>query len=228
MQNKFVKLLRESGSLLIFVGLMMVFRSAVADWMHVPSGSMNPTVLEGDRILVNKHAYGIRVPFTTLRLTEGSAPQRGDIVVFDSPENGTTLLKRVVGIPGDMVEMREEELVINGTKAAYAPLAPANADQLLAETRAARPQFFTESVVDGEHAVMVLPTRLALRSFGPVRVPEGQYLMLGDNRDNSRDSRYIGFVPRAAIVGKAIGVAFSLDPEHAYLPRAGRFWAELR
>src|SRR4029077_7803530 len=97
------QLIWANKSLLIFFAMMMVFRSAVADWMYVPSGSMNPTIVEGDRILVDKAAYGLRVPFTTKRLTHGSDPQRGDIAIFASPEDGTTLVKRIVGLPGDTV-----------------------------------------------------------------------------------------------------------------------------
>src|SRR5689334_16951892 len=98
LRNRAMHLLATNKSLLIFVGLMLVFRSAVADWMYVPSGSMNPTIVEGDRILVDKAAYGLRVPFTTIRLTQGEDPQRGDIAIFPSPEDGTVLVKRVIGL----------------------------------------------------------------------------------------------------------------------------------
>src|SRR3954447_22152845 len=105
LRQRLKHLLAANKSLLIFLGLMLVFRSAVADWMYVPSGSMNPTIVEGDRILVDKSAYGWRVPFTTVKLTQGDDPQRGDIVIFDSPEDGTTLVKRVIGLPGETVKM---------------------------------------------------------------------------------------------------------------------------
>src|SRR5258707_9007222 len=89
---KILSFLAENKSLLLFFGLMLVFRSAVADWMYVPTGSMNPTIVEGDRILVDKAAYGLRVPFTEVRLTHGNDPQRGDIAIFPSPQHGTTLV----------------------------------------------------------------------------------------------------------------------------------------
>src|SRR5215469_10542316 len=114
LHQRVMKLLAANKSLLIFLGLMLVFRSAVADWMYVPSGSMNPTIVEGDRILVDKAAYGWRIPFTTIRMTRGADPQRGDIAIFPSPEDGTVLVKRVVGLPGDTIEMRDEQLLING------------------------------------------------------------------------------------------------------------------
>lgn len=225
--NRLIRLLAANKSLLIFFGLMMVFRSAVADWMLVPSGSMNPTIVEGDRILVDKAAYGLRIPFTTLRLTQGSDPRRGDIVIFPSPEDGTTLVKRVVGLPGDTIEMRNEQLVINGVATAYAP-APAIADtDLPPATRALDHRYATESLAEHPHAIMVLPQRAAMRSFGPTIVPPQHYLMLGDSRDNSKDSRYIGLVPRASIVGRAFKVAYSLDSDRWYKPRADRFLAPL-
>jgi signal peptidase I len=196
--------------------------------MNVPTGSMNPTIVEGDRILVNKQAYGLRIPFTTVRLTHGADPQRGDIVIFPSPEDGITLVKRVVGLPGDTVEMRDERLLINGTPVDYAPLATVAADaELPNATRAQEHGYVTENLADHEHAIMLLPQRHADRSFGPVAVPAGQYLVLGDSRDNSKDSRYIGFVPRDSIVGRAFGVAWSLDADRWYRPRGDRLFKSL-
>ena len=230
LRKPLLRFLAANRSLLVFFGLMLVFRSAVADWMYVPSGSMNPTIVEGDRILVDKAAYGLRVPFTTLRLTRGTDPQRGDIVIFPSPEDGSTLVKRVVGLPGETVEMRDETLLIDGNAVDYAAIdEPGAADAELPQaTRAQRREYYAEKFAERSHSIMLLPARAALRSFGPVRVPEGQYLMLGDSRDNSKDSRYIGLVPRASIVGRATRVAYSLDAERWYQPRGDRFLSPLR
>jgi signal peptidase I len=216
-----------SKSLLIFLALMMVFRSAVADWMYVPSGSMNPTIVEGDRILVDKAAYGLRIPFTTTRLTQGEDPRRGDIVIFPSPEDGTTLVKRIIGLPGETVEMRDEKLLIDGTAVDYTTTDDAADAELPQATRAQKRKYFTEKLAERPHPIMLLPARPALRSFGPVMVPQGQYLMLGDSRDNSKDSRFTGFVPRASIVGRAHHVLYSLDAEHWYRPRAQRLLTAL-
>jgi signal peptidase I len=228
LRSRVKKVLAENKPLLVFFALMMVFRSAVADWMLVPSGSMNPTLIEGDRILVDKAAYGWRVPFTTTRLTRGGDPQRGDIVIFPSPEDGTTLVKRVVGLPGDTIEMRDERLLINGAMVDSAAVSDTNADAELPRATSAQPhRYYTEQLAGAMHSIMLLPTRPADRSFGPMLVPDRQYLVLGDSRDNSKDSRYIGFVPRDSIVGRAFGVAYSLDAEHWYAPRRDRFFAAL-
>ena len=110
----------EYRNLALFLGMMFVFRSAWADWMVVPTGSMNPTIVEGDRVLVDKHAFGLRVPFTRTRLTDGEDPARGDIVVFDSPADGKTLIKRVAAVPGDTIALDHERLIVNGVLARYA------------------------------------------------------------------------------------------------------------
>jgi signal peptidase I len=218
----------EYKSLLLFFGLMVVFRSAIADWMYVPTGSMNPTIVEGDRILVDKFAYGLRVPFTEVRLTEGHDPQRGDIVIFPSPEDGIVLVKRVVGLPGDVVEMRDEQLFVNGAAVAYESTSTVADADLLAITRRESRYYLSENLGAAPHPIMVLPNRNAMRSFGPRTVPAGQYFMLGDSRDNSKDSRYFGFVARSSIIGRAHRVAYSLDADRWYLPRGDRFLSVLR
>src|SRR5580658_6407443 len=113
---------KEIRPLLILAVILFSIRSSLADWNDVPSGSMNPTIIEGDRVYVNKVAYDLKVPFTTWHLAEWSNPQRGDIVVFFSPYDGTRLVKRVIGLPGDTVELRKEQLIINGEPVNYAPL----------------------------------------------------------------------------------------------------------
>lgn len=206
--------------------LVMTFRAAVADWNDVPSQSMEPTILVGDRIFVNKLAYDLKVPFTTLHLAEWANPQRGDIVIFFAPSSGKRMVKRVVGVPGDRIELRNNQLLINGATASYRPLADAgfNPADL---TDPAPYSFATEELGGSPHIMMVQPARYAERSFGPTTVPEGRYFVLGDNRDNSGDSRSFGFVDRSQIVGKAIGLAFSLDSDNSYLPRWERFFRGL-
>ena len=219
---------RGSRGLVIFFVLMALFRSAIADHMHVPSGSMNPTVVEGDQILVNKLAYGVRVPFTHLWLHQGDAPARGEIITFDSPEDGQTWLKRVVGLPGDTVEMRDERLFINGQPLAYSRGDDTAAAALPKATREHALLFATEQLGTVAHPIMVMPQVPAMRNFAQVTVPPGQFLLLGDNRDNSKDSRYIGMIPRERITGRAHTVVLSLNYDRHYLPREGRFIKDLK
>jgi signal peptidase I len=220
--------LREYRGVLAFLVLMLGFRSAWADWMYVPSGSMNPTLLEGDRILVDKHVYGLRVPFTRVHLTRGQDPARGDVIVFDSPEDGIALVKRVVGVPGDTIALEGDRLIVDGMPARYAPGDQAALRRLLRATRAQHPKVIEESGVVGvAHDILLLPDRWALATFGPLTVPPGEYFALGDNRDNSKDSRYIGLVPRRNIFGRATRIVISFDPDRYELPRRGRFFEPL-
>ena len=219
----------EYRATLLFLFLMLMFRSAWADWVSVPTGSMNPTILEGDRVVVDKHVYGLRLPWTLVRLTEGRDPARGEIVVFDSPHDGKSLVKRVVGVPGDEIALDDSGLSVNGVHADYAPGDRARLATLLEETRERQPDIWRESGVLPAHDILRMPVagRGPREFFPPVRVPANSYLVLGDNRDNSADSRFIGFVPRRNIVGHAWGVAVSFDPEHFYRPRSGRYFQSL-
>jgi signal peptidase I len=180
----------------------------------------------GDRVFVNKLAYDLKVPFTTWHLAEWSNPQRGDIVVFYSPHDGTRLVKRVVGLPGDTVELRNEQLIINGNPVEYAPLDAGLSEQLPAAERPGS-LFATEKLAGHAHVVMAMPRLPAKRTFGPVTVPANRYFMMGDNRDNSFDSRYFGVVDRQQILGKATTVVMSLNHENYWMPRLGRFFSSL-
>ena len=212
--------------MLVMALVLFSIRSSLADWNDVPTGSMKPTILEGDRVFVNKLAYDLKVPFTTWHLAEWGNPQRGDIVVFYSPKDETRLVKRVVGLPGDVIELRNEQLIINGKPVEDAPAGTGIAEQLSADEQL-QSQFATEQLPTHTHAIMAIPGLPAKRTFGPVRVPAGQYFMMGDNRDNSLDSRFFGTVERKRIVGKATAVVLSLDKTEGWLPRSGRFFKPL-
>jgi len=212
--------------LLIVIAVMAPLRSSFADWNDVPTGSMKPTILEGDRVVVNKLAYDLKVPFTTIHLAKWDDPKRGDIIVFYSPADGTRLVKRVVGIPGDVVELRENVLLINQQKAEYESL-PSEyiVDLRPADLLVAR--FARERVAGKSHAVMAKPHLGSKRSFDPEVVPPGGYFVMGDNRDESYDSRWLGFISRDRIVGEAVVIAFSLDRDRYFRPRLSRFFHEL-
>lgn len=205
---------RENKSFVLFIVLMCLFRSAFADWNTVPTGSMLPTIVEGDRIAVNKLAYDLRIPFTHISLVKLGDPQRGDIAVFDSKAADIRLVKRVIGLPGDRVSMENNHLTINGVAVNYEHI---------------------DTVGDGlehlqgvDHKVRIsYPAPYSFANFPAVTVPQGHYLMLGDNRDRSSDSRVIGFVPRDEIIGRARSVIMSTNYDNYYLPRLDRFFKEL-
>jgi signal peptidase I len=195
-----------------FIALLLAFgllRTAVADYNPVPSGSMRPTILEGDVVLVNRLAYDFKLPLTEIVIGHLGDPRRGDIVTFSSPKDGVRLIKRVIGLPGDVISMRNERLEVNGLPVRY---------QLLGthtEELGGGQEFLAEEALEqlgrGSHDVQWLIGRSNAANFGPVTIPAGQYLMLGDNRDDSADSRYIGLVPRRLLIAKALRVLVSAD-----------------
>ena len=215
------KVLNEIRIFALMILIVSSLRSALADWNDVPTGSMKPTIQEGDRVVVNKLAYDLKVPFTTIQIFKWDDPKRGDIVVLFSPVDGTRLVKRVVAVPGDKVEMRDNQLYVNGRLAKQSPIAITSTDDYGAA------YVLAEDLYGHNHKMMVTPEIPAVRSFGPVTVPAGNYFVLGDNRDNSNDSRFIGFIERRRIVGRAIAVAFSLDRGNYFVPRFDRFFEGL-
>ena len=188
---------------------------------------MNPTILEGDLIYVDKLAYDLRFPLTLHRLARWSEPQRGDVVVCLSPDDGTRLVKRLIAAPGDTVELRNNALLLNGRPLAYGKAADDYAGKLPHDL-AGDCIVAMEALGRTVHPVIGIPGIRAMRNFGPVTVPDGCYFVMGDNRDISRDSRFFGFVHRQAILGRARAVILSFDITDKYQPRIGRFLSRLR
>lgn len=180
--------LREVVFLGVLVLAVLSARSSFADHYYVPSGSMLPTVEVGDHLIVNKLAYGFRVPFTDYYLVDFDGPHRGDVVVLESPADGTTLLKRVAAVPGDEVQVRRGQLILNGKTV------PVEGD----------PGALIEDLGDHRHSVRL--TQGGGPDFGPIRLPEGKYLVLGDNRGESLDGRAFGLVDHDRILGRAIAI----------------------
>ena len=188
------RIARELGKLAAFVLVLMSARASLADHYQVPTGSMQPSVEIDDHILVNKAAYGLRVPFSHTYLTRFDGPAAGDVVVLSSPEDDKVLLKRVVGVPGTRVEVRGGRVYLDGE---VAPLEH-RADGLYEQLGAT------------DHALRL--TRGGGPDWGPVTIPEGRYLVMGDNRGDSRDGRFFGLVTREAILGRAVGVFWRSGP----------------
>ena len=212
--------------ILIVVIVLGVLRSAVADWYDVPTGSMKPSILEGDRIFVNKLAYDLKLPFTKVRLARWSGPDRGDVVVFYAPHNETRMVKRVIGLPGDEIALRGNRLWVNGQAVEYEPLDPDIVSQL-AEGERPEHRYAAENLDGDAHPMMTTPRLKGKPFFGPVVVPEDHVLVMGDNRDASLDSRFWGFVHTDRILGRANRVVLSVDKERFYRPRWHRFFREL-
>lgn len=206
--------------------LLIAIRSAVADWNDVPTGSMKPTILEGDRVFVDKMAYSLRFPLTRWHLMDFEGPKRGDIIVFISPHDGQRLVKRVIGRPGDTVELRNDQLFLNGRPVDYDSLS-ASARQNVAGSIPLKWPVTIEELPAHSHPVMVRPEVDAMRSFGPVHVPAHSVFVMGDNRDDSFDSRYFGPVSYGRILGEATYVVMSFDVAHYHLPRWHRFLKRL-
>lgn len=214
-------LLKENRGLLVFLACFGLFRTAVADWNPIPSGSMRPTLLEGDVVLVNRLAYDLKLPLTDRIVAHIGDPARGDVVTFSSPADGTRLIKRIVGLPGDIIEMRGKALIVNGEPVAYAALA--RVEEPLGNGQLAAASQWQEALPGRTHIVQLLDDASARSRFGPIAVPAGHYLMLGDNRDLSGDSRIFGFVPRERLIGRAHRILVSADILGDWAPRLARW-----
>jgi signal peptidase I len=179
---------REYVEAIVFALILaLIIKAFVIQAFKIPSGSMVPTLLKGDQILVNKFIYGIRVPFSDVKLFPIRAPKRGDIVVFEYPNNRRVhYIKRLVGLPGDEIELKDKKLYINGER------------------------FEIESIQFED--TMIMPSVAGPRdNFDSITVPPNSFFMMGDNRDNSRDSRYWGFVDKSELVGNAVIIYWSWD-----------------
>src|SRR5438045_1025526 len=166
------KVIDEIRVFILMLLIISSLRSALADWNDVPTGSLKPTIQEGDRVVVNKLAYDLKVPFTMIELAKWGDPRRGDIVVLFSPRDGTRLVKRVVAVPGDRIEMRDEQLFVNGQAAHWTPIGMSH------DPEQGPVAIVEESVAGKSHRVMLTPHMRSDKStFEPMIVPAGYYFV---------------------------------------------------
>jgi len=179
---------REYAEAIIIAGLLaLVIRTFIVQAFKIPSGSMEDTLLVGDHVLVTKFLYGTHIPFTNVTVLPLREPKRGDIIVFKYPgDESKDFIKRLIGLPGDVLQVINKTVYVNG-----------------------RPLTEPYTVFKDDE---ILPRSLQPRdNFGPIKVPEGKYFMMGDNRDKSNDSRFWGFVDGNKIIGKALVIYWSWD-----------------
>ncbi|HEY3346087.1 MAG TPA: signal peptidase I [Nitrospirota bacterium] len=179
---------REYAEAIIIAAVLALFiRTFIVQAFKIPSGSMEDTLLIGDHLIVNKFLYGTKIPFTGKEILPLRDPVRGDVIVFKFPEDETKdFIKRIIGLPGDTLEIVNKKLFVNG-KPLTEPYTVFKDEQILPRSMQARD------------------------NFGPIKVPEGQYFCMGDNRDKSHDSRFWGFVTKDKIIGKAVIIYWSWD-----------------
>jgi signal peptidase I len=206
---------------------VFLLRSFLVEPFKIPSGSMIPTLLVGDFILVNKYTYGIRLPILNIKIADISQPQRGDVMVFRFPmDTSTDFIKRVIAIPGDKISYKNKQISINGH--AIEMTSKGDYDYVESGLNYIKAERYEERLGDSLHSILVDPNRPVISLMGVKQfpfigncaynvegftctVPEKHYFMLGDNRDSSHDSRYWGFVPEQNIVGKAMLIWWNFD-----------------
>lgn len=225
----------------ILAALVLVFfvRSSFYESYKIPSGSMIPTILIGDHVFVNKFAYRFNLPFSEyfgkpIRLFDRAGPERGDIVVFESPRNPEiNYIKRVIGLPGDTIRIRDRKLYVNDVEVKSAPAEPEEAKKIYSDLRDPKlgegeMQAFRERLGDRDHWIFLDRNNFVSESFGPYAVPLDRIFVMGDNRDFSDDSRFIGAIPIERVRGRAgmiwLSIWLRFDPfEFEFHPfRTGR------
>ena len=198
LRDTLVEYSRSFFPVLLFV---LIIRSFVFEPFRIPSGSMMPTLLQGDFIFVKKFSYGLRLPVTETKILETGAPERGDVVVFRLPSDPSiNYIKRVVGLPGDEIVYERHRLTINGEEVPLEAHPDASNDD---------PRFL-EQLGERQHEILITNAAYMVRD-GVYRVPEGHYFFMGDTRDNSRDSRFIDAIPETHLVGEAVRIWMHMD-----------------
>ena len=204
---------RSFFPVLLFV---LVVRSFVFEPFRIPSGSMMPTLLEGDFIFVKKYSYGLRLPVTETKIVETGEPERGDVVVFRLPSDpSVNYIKRIIGLPGDTLVYERHRLTINGEQV----------DLQLSEDDSWSAPVYVEDLDGRVHDILVMSPEYSTRD-NTYRVPEGHYFVMGDNRDRSKDSRFIGAIPEEFLVGEAVRIWMHFVPWN--MPDWGRIGTKIQ
>ena len=201
-----------ANSILPVLIIVLLLRSFMVEPFRIPSGSMTPTLWEGDFILVNKFVYGLRLPVLNTKVIDISEPQRGDVMVFRYPQNPSLpFIKRIVGVPGDHLsyDPQEKILYLNEEPVSLEQIGifsgEGSSDQYRGNTQ------YVEYLPGAEHQIIKNPMRFSQPKFNDLIVPEGHYFVLGDNRDDSKDSRFWGFVPESHVMGEAFMIWMHWD-----------------
>jgi signal peptidase I len=203
-------IIEYSRSLFPVLLIVLLFRSFLFEPFKIPSGSMIPTLLIGDFIVVNKFTYGLRLPVLNTRIVPLGEPQRGDVVVFRYPvDEKVNFIKRLVGLPGDTISYRDKQLYVNGELVSAELQGPYSSTDVKCATPSSDAVQFRESLGGVEHDIL-LHSHTRGRD-GQLVVPEGHYFVMGDNRDRSNDSREWGFVPEENMMGRAVGIWLNFD-----------------
>jgi signal peptidase I len=202
---------------LIAAVVALFIRQFVVEAFKIPSGSMIPTLTIGDHLLVNKFIYGPRIPFTDSRIFDGKEPKRGDIIVFKYPQDESkNFIKRVVGIAGDKIQIISGNLSINDQVVLITPTGPPADKSVEAGQSFGKPMLFMEQLSTVRHTIQYFHDQRG-ENFGPKIVPQDSVFVMGDNRDNSQDSRYWGFVKRNKILGRALIIYWSWDGDDRWV-----------
>jgi signal peptidase I len=203
-------IIEYSRSLFPILLLVLLFRSFLFEPFKIPSGSMIPTLLIGDFIVVNKYAYGLRLPVLNTKILSVGEPERGEVVVFRYPvDPKVNFIKRLVGLPGDTITYRDKHLFINGEAVGLDEQGRFSSDEVKCSTPRADATRLRESLGTVEHDILIHQNSGSRN--GQWKVPEGHYFVMGDNRDRSNDSREWGFVPEDHLMGRAIGIWLNFD-----------------
>lgn len=203
-------IIEYSRSLFPILLLVLLFRSFLFEPFKIPSGSMIPTLLIGDFIVVNKYAYGLRLPVLNTKILSVGEPERGEVVVFRYPvDPKVNFIKRLVGLPGDTITYRNKHLYINGEAVDLDEQGRFSSDEVKCSTPRADATRLRETVGTVEHDILIHQNSGSRN--GQWKVPEGHYFVMGDNRDRSNDSREWGFVPEDHLMGRAVGIWLNFD-----------------